>query len=111
MGLRDFISGSSKPSKTWAGPGHNYSFDWCRFRKNSRCFYPKELNQAATDQAGYAVWVPEDIGYCPRIAWDDQEKCPVGEPGPNVPHGFTDATVPWEEGGQHNAHPKPGYRG
>ena len=105
-GIVDFLIGSPKPSKTWAGPGHNWSFDWCRFRKNSRCMYPKELNKAATEEAGYAVWIPEDRGYCPRIDWEDQKTCTVGEPGQNVPGGFLNATVPWEEGGQHNGMPE-----
>lgn len=109
-GIVDFLKGDSTPSKTWQGPGHNYSFDWCRFRKNSRCMFPKELNKAATDLAGYAVWIPEDRGYCPRIAWDQQKECPVGEPGPNVPGGYTDATVPWEQGGQRGGYPREPYR-
>lgn len=47
----------------------------CRFRSNSRCMFPKELNAEATKQAGYAVWIPEDRGYCTRVKWDDQKKC------------------------------------
>ena len=109
-GIVDFLRGSDKPSKTWEGPGHNYSFDACRFRKNSRCMYPKELNKAATDLAGYAVWIPEDRGYCPRVSWDDQKACPLYEPGPNVPGGYTDATVAWEDGGQRGGTPREPYR-
>lgn len=109
-GIVDFIQGDSTPSRTWDGPGHNYSFDWCRFRKNSRCMFPKELNKPATELAGYAVWIPEDRGYCPRVSWDNQQDCPVGEPGPNVPGGYTDATVAWEDGGQRGGHPQPSYR-
>lgn len=88
--------------KTGYEPGHARSYDWCRFRKNSRCFYPKQLDEEGTKQAGYAVWVPEDRGYCPRIDWDAQRACPVGEPGPNSrePNAKPDATVSWEEGGQ-----------
>lgn len=108
-GIIDFIKGDSTPSPTWEGPGHNYSFDWCRFRKNSRCMFPKEMNKPATELAGYAVWIPEDRGYCPRVSWDDQKQCPVGEPGPNVPGGYTDATVPWEDGGQRGGHPQQPY--
>jgi DNA primase len=51
----------------------------CRFRSNSRCMFPKELNAEATKQAGYAVWIPEDRGYCPRVKWDDQKKCFSGD--------------------------------
>lgn len=110
MKLRDLFSFSSKPSKTRAGPGRNWSYDWCRFRKNSRCKYPTELNQVATNLAKYAVWVPEDRANCPRMSWDDQNTCSIGEPGPHVPGGYTDATVPWEEGGQRGAHSAPAYR-
>lgn len=110
MGLSDFLSGSDRPSKTWAGSGHNWSYDWCRFRRDSRCLYPEELDQAATELAGYAVWVPKDRGYCPRIKWEQQEGCPVGEPGPHVPGGYTDATIPWDEGGQRGGTPRPGWR-
>ncbi len=83
-------------------PGHKWSYDWCRFRKNSRCMYPRKLNEQATAQAGYAVWIPEDRGYCPRHAWEAQEVCPIAEPGPNtgLPNARVDATVPWEQGGQ-----------
>lgn len=107
MGLWDFISGSSRPSRTWAGPGHNWSFDWCRFRRDNRCYFTGELDQCATELAGYAVWIPRDRGYCPRIKWDDQEQCPVGEPGPHVPGGYLDATVSWDSGGQRNGIPTP----
>ncbi len=108
-GIIDFLQGDDAPSKTWEGPGHNYSFDWCRFRKNSRCMFPKELNKPASELAGYAVWVPEDRGYCPRVSWDDQKDCPVSEPGPNAPGGYTDATVAWEDGGQRGGVPQMGY--
>lgn len=104
-GLWGLITDDKTPTKTWAGPGHNWSFDACRFRHNSRCMYPKELNKDASEQAGYAVWVPEDRGYCSRIKWDDQKTCKLYEPGPHIAGGLTDATVPWEEGGQHGGHP------
>lgn len=94
--IRDFIDGWRNPPAA----GHEPSFDWCRFRRDSRCYFPKELNRAASDLAGYAVWVPEERGYCKRIAWEDQEACPVSQPGPNVPGGMIDATIPWEDGGQ-----------
>ncbi len=83
-------------------PGNDWSYDWCRFRKNSRCMYPRELDAAASKEAGYAVWIPVDRGYCPRLKWDDQRACPVGEPGPKSgdPNALPDATIAWEDGGQ-----------
>jgi hypothetical protein len=83
-------------------PGNNWSYDACRFRKNSRCMYPRELNAEASKEAGYAVWVPADRGYCPRVTWGDQKQCPVYEPGPHSgdPDARPDATVRWEDGGQ-----------
>jgi hypothetical protein len=81
-------------------PTAEHSYDWCRFRRESHCFYPHDLNEPATKEAGYAVWNPVDRGRCPRGSWPLQEQCPVGQAGPNA-GGFTDATVPWGEGGQH----------
>lgn len=63
--------------------GTEPSFDWCRFRHDSHCFFPKDLDVQATEQAGYDVWIPIDRGYCPRIKWKQQQECPIGEPGPN----------------------------
>lgn len=111
-GLFDFLRGSGTPQGDFAGAGHNLSFnDWCRFRKNSRCFYPKTLNKDASKQMGYAVWVPEDRGYCPRLNQQEQANCPVGEPGPNAqgPTHYTDATVAFEDGGQRGGTPAPFY--
>ncbi len=90
------------------GPGSMWSYDWCRFRKNRRCMYAKELNAQATEIAGYAVWVPVDRGLCPRDKWNDQKVCPVAEPGPHSgePHARIDATVPWEQGGQRGGVPE-----
>lgn len=78
------------------------SFDWCRFRRDRHCFFPREMDLPATQQAGYVVWKPLDRGICGRDAWDKQKMCPVSEPGPNsgVPLAKVDATVPWSEGGQ-----------
>ena len=83
------------------------SFDWCRFRKDERCMYPKELDIDGTRQAGYAVWRPEDRGHCPRHSHEAQRDCPVSEPGPNSrdPGAKVDATVPWSEGGQRGGTP------
>lgn len=85
--------------------GHLPSRDWCRFRKNSRCMYPRNLDEQGTAEAGYPVWIPEDRGPCWRIAWDDQKVCSIAEPGPNSMEKvvFPDATVPWSQGGQRKA--------
>ena len=93
----DAVPASIKPQ-----PGHAWSYDWCRFRRNSRCMYPRELNIEATKAVGYAVCIPEDRGYCPRVKWDDQKQCPVGEPGPRSGdrNALPDATIAWEDGGQ-----------
>lgn len=105
-----WVNNRLPPDKQYV-PGAAASYDWCRFRKNSRCMYPKELNVEATKQAGYAVWVPVDRGRCPRIQWDEQRDCPVSEPGPysGDPQAGTDATVPWEQGGQRGGVPGPEY--
>ena len=81
---------------------HDPSFDWCRFRHDSRCFYPKTLDIAASAKAGYDVWVPEDRGYCPRTKWDQQRQCPVAQPGPNSrePNASVETWKSWEDGGQ-----------
>lgn len=97
-GILDFIR-DNRPA-----PAENWSFDWCRFRRDSQCYLPKKLNRAASDLAGYAVWIPEKRGHCERISWEAQEQCPVGQPGPNVPGGFTDATIAWEAGGQRDGY-------
>lgn len=102
----DFVKGDPTPTDYWAGPGQNWSYDWCRFRRDSTCYFPKELDRPASDLAGYAVWVPHDRGHCKRQSWDDQKVCPApSQPGPNVPGGFTDATVPWSQGGQRGGVP------
>jgi hypothetical protein len=72
-------------------PTAEHSYDWCRFRRDSHCWYPKGLDGAATRRVGYAVWTPTDRGRCPRGSWALQEQCPLGAPGPNA-GGYTDAT-------------------
>jgi hypothetical protein len=69
--------------------------------------FPRSLNEEATRLEGYAVWVPEDRGFCPRDSWQSQKECPVYEPGPNSgdPLARLDATIPYEEGGQHGGRP------
>lgn len=83
-------------------PGRNPSYDWCRFRREQHCWYPKHLNVEATKAVGYAVWIPEDRGYCPHNKWDEQKGCPVSAPGPRSgdPNAQPDATIAWEAGGQ-----------
>lgn len=104
-GIMDFLRGSGEPTEDWGGAGRNWSEDWCRYRSNSHCFYPKALNRQASELMGYAVWVPEDRGHCRRTLWSEQEACELSQPGPNVPGGFTDATVPFEQGGQRDGIP------
>lgn len=103
--ILDWISGNPRPNDSWHGVGTTHSHDWCRFRRDSHCWLSKDLNEEASKQAGYAVWNPVDRGYCFRVKWADQQKCPVGAPGPNVSGGFTDATVPWDQGGQRGGVP------
>jgi hypothetical protein len=83
-------------------PGVGRSYDWCRFRRQQHCFYPKGLNEAATKIEGVPVWIPEDRGICSRHDWDEQRACPVSEPGPRSRETiyYPDATVPYEAGGQ-----------
>lgn len=86
-----------------ADPSGQYT-NWCRFRRDKgqgpRCWYAKDYDHERSKQVGYAVWIPEDRGACPRNTWDQQKACPISEPGPNVPGGLTDATIPYEMGGQ-----------
>lgn len=103
MSLWDFIMGNQNPSDTYQ-PGHNWDGNghgnWCRYKNNSRCMYPTELNHEATKIAGYPVWIPVDRGFCPRNTWALQEQCPQGHAGQNVPGGLLNAAIPWDEGGQ-----------
>lgn len=75
---------------------------WCRFRRDGHCYFPKVLDEKGSEEAGYAVWVPENRGRCLRVRHDQQKACPVGEPGPDSGEKmvFPDATISWSEGGQ-----------
>lgn len=82
--------------------GRTPSFDWCRFRRDNHCWFPKELDEEGTRQAGYAVWIPEDRGVCRRFTHPKQKECPIGEPGPDSGERVygPDGTRSWWEGGQ-----------
>jgi 8-oxo-dGTP pyrophosphatase MutT (NUDIX family) len=76
--------------------------NWCRFRRDNHCFFPKELDVQATRVAGYDVWVPVDRGVCQRRRFDTQQECKIAEPGPKSgdPNWKPDATRRWDQGGQ-----------
>jgi hypothetical protein len=75
---------------------------WCRFYAMGRCMFPRHMDDAATKEAGYAIWVPEDRGSCPRNTFKLQKECPVSEAGPDSGERITypEAITPWEDGGQ-----------
>jgi hypothetical protein len=106
-GIRDWLLQKGKEWGENPARGHQLgndaSYDWCRFRRRQQCYYPRKLNDAASLEAGYPVWIPEHRGYCPRDSWKDQKACPApSEPGPNSKERRfgPDATISWEEGGQ-----------
>lgn len=78
------------------------AIQWCRFRRDGHCYFPKELDEKGSEEAGYAVWTPTDRGKCMRISHELQKECPMGEPGPDSGEEtvFPDATIPWSQGGQ-----------
>lgn len=92
--------------------GRAYSFDWCRFRRNSHCYFTDIVDDDASQEVGYAVYIPMDRGTCWRAVWDVQRKCESAQPGPHANTGtfirgtgpaYTDATVPWEAMGQRDS--------
>jgi 8-oxo-dGTP pyrophosphatase MutT (NUDIX family) len=78
------------------------SLDWCRFRRDGHCYFPKHFDAAGSAEAGYSVWIPEDRGLCRRFHHEQQKGCSVSEPGPNSGEALwaPDATYSWAQGGQ-----------
>lgn len=76
--------------------------NWCRFRRDSNCFFPKALDEQATRVAGYDVWIPENRGHCNRHLAVAQKECQISEPGPKSGEANwkPDATKRWDQGGQ-----------
>lgn len=93
--VRQWVSANSTP-------GRRYSVDWCRFRRNSTCYFSGVIDEEATPEAGYKVYVPMDRGYCWRSPWEVQQLCASSQPGPRAQSEprYLDATVPWEAMGQ-----------
>jgi hypothetical protein len=101
------VAGANPPTvRGWVAAnttvGRGYSYDWCRFRRNSHCYFSGVVDEEATQQAGYLVYVPMDRGNCWRTPWTSQQLCGSAQPGPNAKHEprYLDATVPWESLGQ-----------
>ena len=73
--------------------GYDYetrpSIDWCRYRADSQCWYPRHLDAQATEATGVPIFLPESRGYCERVKWDDQAQCPMAWPETRT--GRTDA--------------------
>lgn len=82
-------------------PGYLVSFDWCRYRRNSHCWFSRMVDYEGSDQASYPVFIPRDRGLCPFDDWEDQKRCPVSEPGSNIAP-CPDPTWPWSQGGWRN---------
>lgn len=82
--------------------GYVSSYDWCRFRRASHCWYSYQIDDALSHELGRVIWIPQDRGMCPRIDWDAQKACPIGEPGPHTkdPNARPEATLPYDAGGQ-----------
>lgn len=77
--VRQFVREPKPGEPGHTEPSRGFSYDWCRYRRNSHCFYPKTLNEEASKQAGYAVWVPFDRGMCGRTDWPSQQHCFSGD--------------------------------
>ncbi len=105
MWLWDALFGTPKVNSAWLGIGQGYSYDWCRYRNFSQCFFSGVADPDATQEAGYLVYSPINRTSCAHIDWDSQKSyCPAAEPGPNVDGGYTCAAIPWEVGGQRAMH-------
>lgn len=93
--------------------GREWSFDACRYRRDSHCYYPETLDAAHTEQAGYPVWFLKDRGHCPRNKWDgpdpahSQLACPIYDPGLNSkdPQALNSCNRDWDDGGQQDGLP------
>jgi GNAT superfamily N-acetyltransferase len=84
------------------------AYNWCRFRtERSHCMLPEVPDTENAKIAGYEVWFVKDRGFCPRVTWDAQEQCHVGEPGPNSghPNALIECTKDWKDGGQRGGTP------
>jgi len=56
------------------------SVDWCRYRANSQCYYPRRLDAEATAQYKTPIFIAESRGYCERSKWKQQQTCPMAWP-------------------------------
>ena len=106
--LADRINNALPESVRDDGRGR-WSYDWCRFRRDERCYYPSGLDEPATIAEGRAIWVPQDRGFCTLGTWEGQKGCSISEPGPNSGENpsYTDATIPYSQGGQREGRPGP----
>jgi hypothetical protein len=86
-------------------PGPSVNYDWCKFRRDTHCHFPKTLNVGRTLGTGQADWDLVDRGWCGR-SWDQQALCPVGEPSANAyqlaaaKHHPDTSETDWQQPGQ-----------
>lgn len=97
--VNDNLDPKYRTTDLMRGPSPN---DWCRFRRDNHCYFPKHFDAAGSAEAGYSVWIPEDRGLCKRFTTEQQRGCSVSEPGPNSGEALwaPDATYSWAQGGQ-----------
>lgn len=91
--ITDWLTGKSGNPKSQPGAENAWSYDWCKYRKNSHCMLPKDLDQKRTKETGNPLWIPYDRGLCPRMKWAEQQLCPVSEPGPNAKYSSLDENL------------------
>jgi 8-oxo-dGTP pyrophosphatase MutT (NUDIX family) len=77
-GILDYLVNKVAPHLPDHGTA-GWSFDSCRFRKNSHCWKSGQIDHNASAQMGYVVYVPKDMGPCPYVLWDQQTKCFSGD--------------------------------